>query len=364
MPSLTKRWLNSPGLLPAQHKVTIMLDRIRFLSGRTGLAALLSSLALGCASTAPTVPTNTVAVSGVLESHCAPEASAVRPSHTKNDEPEETGPAATPGKEGAPSLLSPRAQQMARIIGIDTLVEHIRMLQDDANRDVEGAQIRLLKTRRQLSDRLLLALIETGSLSAELDCERARAEELAVRLEEVQNDIQHSRTIRAIVGEASLQMAAGVLLIAGLPEIAGGAQIAGNANALGHGVAALGGEQQTDLVQTRNLLGEVWEGPEEPTLFPSSVWRYLTQPAKDPGAGTRRDTILSVWRGRLGATDSELGNGFLELYFGKGGTYHVPELRHRADMLAMLKAFVNLMNQDLNLLFRETLTVLNRLERD
>jgi hypothetical protein len=49
-----------------------------------------------------------------------------------------------------------------------------------------------------------------------------------------------------------------------------------------------------------------------------------------------------------------------ELFFGKGGIYDVEELRHRADMLALLKAFVNLMHRDLNLLFRETLVLVNQ----
>ncbi len=340
---------------------------------RSTLAMLLSSLLAGCASTASPPPQNNLAVSGVLESHCAPESAtqAAQPVRgTENTDghpspPERADPAAEPSELGRADVrLSPRAQQMARIVGIDKLITRIQTLQDAAARNEEGAQVRLLQTRRQLSDRLLLALIETGSISAELDCERARAEELAVRMEEVQNDIQHSRTIRAIVGEAGLQMAAGVLLIAGLPEIAGGAQIAGNVNALGHGVAALGGEQQTDLAQARNLLGELWDGPDEPALFPRSVWRYLNQPATDAEAATRRETIVSVWHGRLGEAGSESGEGLRELYFGKGGTYHVPELRHRADMLALLKAFVNLMNQDLNLLLRETLTLLSRLEPD
>jgi hypothetical protein len=75
---------------------------------------------------------------------------------------------------------------------------------------------------------------------------------------------------------------------------------------------------------------------------------------------TRREAIVSVWRGRLGPSGSETEQRRRELFFGRGGIYGVEELRHRADMLALLKAFVNLMNQELNLLFREALVLLNR----
>lgn len=43
------------------------------------------------------------------------------------------------------------------------------------------------------------------------------------------------------------------------------------------------------------------------------------------------------------------------LLFGKGGTYRIHELRYRSEMLGLLKTHVNLMTQDLNLLFLETL---------
>jgi hypothetical protein len=338
------------------------------LSGRVAVAGSLCWLTVGCAGTPhPSPVKNDLAVFGVLESHCAPEPSAGRPQPLalQDDSDLSALDEAASSAAGVPSvspIISLRTKHMAQIIGIDRLIERLPRLQERAAQNELEAQVRLLTVRRQVSDRLLLSLIETGSISAELDCERARVEELAVRLEEVQNDIQHSRTIKAIVGEASLQMAAGVLLIMGLPEIAGGAQIAGNVNALGHGIAALGGEQQTDLTQARNLLGELWEGPREPVLFPESVWRYLNQPVGESKTTTRRETILAVWRARLGEPGSETEKGLRELYFGTGGTYHVPELRHRADMLALLKAFVNLMNQDLNLLLRETLVIMNRME--
>lgn len=257
------------------------------------------------------------------------------------------------------SLLSPRAQQIASIIGVQPVLEQIPALQAEAARGDPGAVIRLLSARRRVSDRLLLALVEADSVTAELDCERARAEDLAVQLEERQNDIQQRRTVTAIVGESALQMAAGLLLVLGIPEAAGGAQIAGNSIALTFGTAALGGAQQAEAAHARNLLGDVWEGPEESVLFPAALWRFLNQPQEDAAGQTKREMILALWRGRLGESGSETEQRRLELFFGRGGRYGVEDLRHRADMLGVLRAFVHLMSQDLNLLLRETLMIMN-----
>jgi hypothetical protein len=45
----------------------------------------------------------------------------------------------------------------------------------------------------------------------------------------------------------------------------------------------------------------------------------------------------------------------MELFFGNGGIYGVRDLRHRADMLGVLSAFIALMIHDIKALFTETL---------
>jgi hypothetical protein len=336
-----------------------MSDLRRFFLQQAALIAL-SVITLGCATDLQP-PTPDVEVIGELASHCTPATTSQPPPDMRPPSVPDHNGMTGPDNESLGAIgLSPRAAQMASIVGINPLLRRLPTLKEQAAAEVEGTALRLLTLRRQLSDRLLLVLIETGSIAAELDCERARAEEFAVRLEEIQNDIQHGRTIRAIVGEAGLQMAAGGLLVLGLSTAAGVSQITGNLNALVHGLAALGGDQETNMIQDRNLLGEVWDAPDTPVLFPPPVWRFLNQPADDGDGETRRETILSVWRGRLGPPGTEIETQRRELFFGKGGIYDVEELRHRADMLALLKAFVNLMHQDLNLLFRETLVLVNQ----
>jgi hypothetical protein len=116
-------------------------------------------------------------------------------------------------------------------------------------------------------------------------------------------------------------------------------------------------------MQQRNLLQEVWEGPKQSSMFPASVWRFLNWPQNGERLPSRRDVIVQEWKKRLGEPGSEKESHRKELFFGEGGVYTVPELRHRAEMLDRLKASVRLMNQDLNLLFKETLGHLSGMVR-
>ena len=98
-----------------------------------------------------------------------------------------------------PSRFSPRAREIAVIIGVHDLLVESQLLADEMAGGMEGALLHSLAVRQELSDRLLLALFEANSIAAELECEKARTEDLASQLEEVRNDIQQGRTIMAIL---------------------------------------------------------------------------------------------------------------------------------------------------------------------
>jgi hypothetical protein len=234
-------------------------------------------------------------------------------------------------------------------------VAQIPVLEREVSQNIEGARLRLLEMRQELSDQLLLALFDASSVAAELECEKGRAEALAAGLDEVQNDIQQRRTVIALLSDATAGLLSGVFLFGGSDVLAGGADIIGNILQGGFGYAALGGQQQYQLLQPRNLLQEVWEGPKKSVMFPESVWRYLNWPQASESQRSRRDVIVQEWTKHLGDPGSEKEGRRKQLFFGEGGIYSVPELRHRAEMLDRLKASVRLMSRDLNLLFKETL---------
>jgi hypothetical protein len=151
--------------------------------------------------------------------------------------------------------------------------------------------IRLLELRQQLSDRLLLVSFEIRSVTAEAACEEARAAHVAERLQKVQDKKVHTQTLVAIVGEAMIGIVAGGLSLAGAGVAAATMDIAGASFSTGFGLAAFIEKETHQFQHRRNLLREVWEGPEHSKLFPASVWKYLTTAIED--TPTLRERVWS-----------------------------------------------------------------------
>lgn len=251
--------------------------------------------------------------------------------------------------------FSPRAREVATIIGIHPLLAEFNVLEEEMARGLEGASLRFLTVRQELSDRLLLTLFEANSIAAELECEKARTEDLATRLEDIRNDIQQGRTVLAILADSISGVFAGTFLLLGSEIISGLMDLSGSFAALGFGVAALGGDQAYELKHGRNLMTDIWQGGQSSRQFPAPVWRYLNSPVRERSTRSRRDNIIGSWRAHLGKPGSKQEIRRTDLFFGEGGIYRINELRNRGEMLGLLKTHVNLMTQDLTLLFRETL---------
>lgn len=96
------------------------------------------------------------------------------------------------------------------------------------------------------------------------------------------------------------------------------------------GAAALFDDPRYEFQHGRNLLREVWEGPDQPSLFPVSVWRFLNRPLRDyPAQRSLHETLIARWR-----QDGQLGEALL---FGHGGSYEIEDPRARASMWICLK---------------------------
>jgi hypothetical protein len=319
---------------------------------------LLVALLPGCAS-----GLNITAGNGddeeVTESHCEPATGLMEELATVSGGGEAYRVDTTAGYSGAASVellpFSSRAQQVATIIGVRALLAEFHLLEEEMARGLEGASLRFLTVRQELSDRLLLSLFEANSIAAELECEKARTEDIASRLEDIRNDIQQRRTIMAILADSISGVFAGTFLLLGSDILSGLIDLSGSFAALGFGVAALGGDQAYELKHGRNLMADIWYGSESGRQFPTPVWRYLNWPVREASKRSRRDNIIGSWRARLGKPGSKQEQRRIGLFFGVGGIYRINELRHRGEMLGLLKTHVNLMTQDLNLLFRETL---------
>lgn len=136
------------------------------------------------------------------------------------------------------------------------------------------------------------------------------------------------------------------------------AALIGGTVATGFGSAAFFDTTEEEFRHDRNILQEVWKCPEEPLLFPVSVWRFLNRPLTEDAERSLRETLIARWRedGRLGEPGSDTEQRRIALFFGEGGTYTVEDLRARAAMVDRLEADVNLMSQHLERRLQEVLT--------
>lgn len=255
----------------------------------------------------------------------------------------------------APARLSPRSLQMAEILGAGGLVRQIEDAASDASRGNLTARLTLLQARQQLSDRILLALLDAKSAAAEADCEEERADGLADRLQDLQEQRVKQLTILSLV-------------VAGIGSIvSSGLALGAEATAVGvvaRGVEATVGSMalfvgsEDEFRHRRNLLREVWAGPRYPRLMPFTAWRFINRPSRDDrGRRCLRETLVEHWRrdGRLGEAGSADERHRIALFFGSGGVYTIDELRDRAAMLDMLEADINLMSHDLDHFLHEIL---------
>ncbi len=297
--------------------------------------------------------------SSAIERHCGPVQNVPRVIvHRHISSFQRDSPTEMLRGDGLSGRFSQQAQIVSEIIGAKDLLRELVSLEAQAAEQSEGPTVQLLHVQQQLSNRIVLAILEVARTAAEADCEEERADQLADRLQDVRDKRVRRQTLIAIVGDAMIGIVAGGLSLA-LQETASAATaILGGSVATGFGLAAFFDNSRHEFQHQRNLLAEVWQGQVDSVLFPSSVWRYLNRPLlDDPEQRSLRDALVLRWRqdGRLGEAGSDTERRRTDLFFGLGGAYEIDDLRARAAMLDLVEADVNLMSQDLERLMYEAL---------
>lgn len=253
-----------------------------------------------------------------------------------------------------PSGFSDRALDAAYAIQALPLLSELHSLEQ--NTEVERTT--LLSLRERLIGRILLGIEEVNSLTAEIECQADRANQVADRLQDEHSNRVRYETLGAIVLAGVAAVVSGGAVLAGLTALEAGAAIGGGTVAAGLAMLPLYAETHQEYRHPRNLLREVWEGPHTSRLFPPSVWRYLTRHGKAELTGhTYREELIKSWRqeGELGKPGSEIEHKRIALIFSDGGVYELQDLRVQASMLNLLAGMVKLMHQDLEMLIRQVL---------
>ena len=247
--------------------------------------------------------------------------------------------------------FSAQSLEVARIMNAVPLLSELTALE----RAGETHTVAFMEVRQSLTDRLLLTLFEVSSLTAELVCERDRADQVADRMDEVDASLVKQLTLASIViGGVAAVISGGIGLAGGSDTANNAATLAGGVVASLFGGTALFAASKQHFTHERNVLGELWGDPALASVFSPTVWRFLGERRGD-GSRTIREEILQAWRqqGRLGEPGSSNEAQRSALVFGKGGMYTSTDLRARASMLETLEAHVQLLSEELELFLRE-----------
>ncbi len=252
---------------------------------------------------------------------------------------------------GALSRFSADALRVADVVGVVPLLNRIAGLTESARQD----NLEMVVQRQRLTERLLLTMFEITSSTAELTCERDRADQVADRIDEIDTARIKRLTIASILfGGIAGIISGGIGLAAGASVGGEAADVAGGALASWFGISALFTHSEVDFEHDRNVLQEIWDDPPEPRIFSPIIWLYLHR-THDEGGEAPRDQVLHAWRqgGRLGEEGSMDEQERRRLFFGSGGRYGAAELRARASMLETLEASIRVLYEQLEVLMRE-----------
>ncbi|MFC7472765.1 hypothetical protein ACFQS7_00255 [Dankookia sp. GCM10030260] len=309
-------------------------------------AGLLAVALLGCAGpAADRAPPSLLADDDRL---CAARVGA-RP------EPPGKDPGAGPGDLVA-SGFSRNAAEVADAIGAGAPLLQMAMLEARGPRGL-AEELRLLRLRQAVMDRIMLTMLDISGMLAAIDCEGERGDQLRVRLQGIENRRTRSLGIASIMVGALTAAVSGGLSVAGV----GGSDVAAMTGGLAEAsvaTALLFGSASGRLRSERNLLRDVWLRPARSDLFPAPVWRYLTRrPDGEAGRPSIAEAVIAAWRAAdlLGEPGSDTERARIALLFGPGGVYTVEELEARDAMLDLLEAQIALMSGDLRLLLQELL---------
>jgi hypothetical protein len=250
--------------------------------------------------------------------------------------------------------FSQDAIDIAEIIGALPLLEQLLTAEMETARGHGlAAELRLLRLRLAISNRIQLAMLDVSSTLAVIDCEGERGDALRVRLEAAEDRRARRLGLASILVGATTAALTGGLSLGGASAGGDIAGIVGGTAEASVATALLFGETSGTLRTERNLLREVWERPPRSELFPNTVWRYLTRrPLDAPDRASPAETVAAEWRAgdRFGASGSRSERGRIALLFGPGGAYTVQELEMRDAMLDLLEASIALMSEELRIL--------------
>lgn len=232
---------------------------------------------------------------------------------------------------------------MANATGVLPLLQELSRLHKGRS---DEERLERITKRLQIQQRLQLASTELSSFAAELDCEGERADQLATYLDEKDTRRVRRLTIFSVVIGAVTTVATALIEASNPNKIIG---ISGGlVSATTGGLAAFSSNKSVAFSHKRNLLADLWNQPEQSSIYPPFIWYVLNEKSfSNTGQTSIGYNIRQRWQGYV---LEEASKKQQDLYFGPGGNYLADDLHIRANMLNQLQSSVRSINQDLQAL--------------
>ncbi len=249
------------------------------------------------------------------------------------------------------SFQSLNAANAVRLL--DLLTEYVNLNKDYKISPTLDKRIEIVELLQKINQRINISSLEISAVASEMDCEEERADQIATYLKGKEDDAETKLTVGAIVVGAVGAITTGVLLTEGnVPEFIG---IGAGLTEATLGILILLNKRKVEFYHSRNALKDIWFRPETSSIFPQSVWYYLTYEKPDGSKKSMRQQLVDRWLGfgQIADTKEKNKEKVYRLFFGEGGKYTADQLTNRANMHDQIEAQINLMKQDLKLLALE-----------
>src|SRR5699024_6167427 len=143
--------------------------------------------------------------------------------------------------------------------------------------------------------RINLASLEISAVTAELDCEEERADQLASFLRNKEEKKETMLTVGSIILGALSAIVTGVLITdkneGNASDIIGVGVGLADATI---GVMMLLNETKIMYHHKRNVLREIWLATETSSIYPPSIWYYLNQ--HESNKPSLREQLIESWK--------------------------------------------------------------------
>lgn len=247
------------------------------------------------------------------------------------------------------SLKSKFSEASILIMNALRINDEVHEIVNKPNKNSLESMVRLNTLKQQIDNRVWIANSEIDALSAELDCEGERIDQIANFVDNANSGKTTKFTVASIVIGAASSIA--TVLISN-ESLNNGVAIGAGVLGASLGFATLNPKgKKVEMSSNRNLLQNVWSNQNQHEISPF-VWYMLTEPKfSNSGKTTLLQNTKERWL--MYQFDENLTKANKSVNFSKGGIYHADDLHARSQMINQFQSVVRSIKQNINLFLAE-----------